>query len=325
MPATLMALRDAGWRVVNLACGLGRPAQHQRRRAEVEEACRRAGFELLPCEPPLPLSAGDDLAAAEETLVKLLGAVLPALDPALVCAPSPHDGHHAHEVVGRAARPRARGPPRPGAAALAVGRVGRPAVPDADRALRPRAARRRSSTRSRRTPPSWRDCPSTGWSRRAPSSTPASARSACTARGSRAIPRSSSPSCSARSCSTPAGWQLGSPRRFDAEAPIALALGAADRLVAREPSRCTRACAARRADRDGSAHVGAQRVAGDQEPALDELDVALEGAILVLDRDPAVVADGVERGAEAIPAHLAEARAGAAPASSGRRRGTPCS
>ena len=70
MPATLMALRDAGWRVVNLACGLGRPAQHQRRRAEVEEACRRAGFELLPCEPPLPLSAGDDLAAAEETLVE---------------------------------------------------------------------------------------------------------------------------------------------------------------------------------------------------------------------------------------------------------------
>lgn len=103
MPATLMALRDAGWRIVNLACGLGRPAQHQRRRSEVEEACRRAGFELLPCEPPLALSAGDDLAAAEETLVTLLGGVLPALDPALVCAPSPHDGHHAHEVVGRAA------------------------------------------------------------------------------------------------------------------------------------------------------------------------------------------------------------------------------
>ena len=35
-PATLMALREAGWRVVNVACGLGRPAQHQRRRAEVE-------------------------------------------------------------------------------------------------------------------------------------------------------------------------------------------------------------------------------------------------------------------------------------------------
>ena len=66
MPATLMALRDAGWRVVNVACGLGRPAQHQRRRAEVEEACRRAGFDLVTCDPPLALSAGDDLAAAEE-------------------------------------------------------------------------------------------------------------------------------------------------------------------------------------------------------------------------------------------------------------------
>jgi LmbE family N-acetylglucosaminyl deacetylase len=104
MPATLMALRDAGWRVVNLACGLGRPEQHERRRAELEEACRRARFELLPCEPPLALSAGDDLAASEQTLVTLLGEVLLELTPALVCAPSPHDGHHAHELVGRAAR-----------------------------------------------------------------------------------------------------------------------------------------------------------------------------------------------------------------------------
>ena len=36
MPATLMALRDAGWRVVNLACGLGRPARHQRRADAIE-------------------------------------------------------------------------------------------------------------------------------------------------------------------------------------------------------------------------------------------------------------------------------------------------
>jgi LmbE family N-acetylglucosaminyl deacetylase len=104
MPATLMALRDAGWRVVNLACGLGRPEQHERRRAELEEACRRARFELLPCEPPLALSSGDDLVAAEATLVRLLAEVLLELSPALVCAPSPHDGHHAHELVGRAAR-----------------------------------------------------------------------------------------------------------------------------------------------------------------------------------------------------------------------------
>ena len=104
MPATLMALRDAGWRVVNVACGLGRPAQHQRRRAEVEEACRRARFDLVTCDPPLPLSAGDDLASAEDTLVELLGQMLAEFAPALVGSPSPHDGHHAHELVGRAAR-----------------------------------------------------------------------------------------------------------------------------------------------------------------------------------------------------------------------------
>ena len=64
MPATLMALRDAGWRIVNLACGLGRPAQHQRRRAEVEEACRRAGpygaavlRGINPLETQIPLFA----------------------------------------------------------------------------------------------------------------------------------------------------------------------------------------------------------------------------------------------------------------------------
>lgn len=43
---TLLRLRDAGWSVVNLACSLGRPAQHARRRAELEEACARAGFAL---------------------------------------------------------------------------------------------------------------------------------------------------------------------------------------------------------------------------------------------------------------------------------------
>jgi LmbE family N-acetylglucosaminyl deacetylase len=104
MPATLMALRDAGWKIVNLACGLGRPEQHERRLAELEEACRRAGFELLPSDPPLALSADDDLIASEVALVDLLARILPELSPSLVCAPSPHDGHHAHELVGRAAR-----------------------------------------------------------------------------------------------------------------------------------------------------------------------------------------------------------------------------
>src|SRR5205085_4624891 len=51
-----------------------------------------------------------------------------------------------------------------------------------------------------------------------------------------------------------------------------------------------------------SCHVRAERVAGDQEAALDELEVAFEGAVLVLDRDHVVVADRVQRRKEAAPA-----------------------
>ena len=54
-PATLMALRDAGHEIVNLACSFGRPADAATRRAEVEEACRRAGFELVADVEPVEL------------------------------------------------------------------------------------------------------------------------------------------------------------------------------------------------------------------------------------------------------------------------------
>ena len=94
-PATLMALRDAGHRVVNLACGLGRPEDSVRRRREVEEACRRARFELLVEEP--------------------VAAVLDANDVAIVVSPGEHDAHPAHAAVARAAREtlEARGPGGP--------------------------------------------------------------------------------------------------------------------------------------------------------------------------------------------------------------------
>ena len=46
------ALRDAGHEIVNVACSLGRAAQVGRRRADLEEACRRAGFELVVLERP---------------------------------------------------------------------------------------------------------------------------------------------------------------------------------------------------------------------------------------------------------------------------------
>jgi LmbE family N-acetylglucosaminyl deacetylase len=103
-PATLLRLRDAGHRVVNLACSLGRPEDHERRRAEVEEACRRAGFDLRVHEPPLEISNGDDLGAAQKALGDAVGRIAGELGVDLVIAPSPHDGHPGHEVVGRAVR-----------------------------------------------------------------------------------------------------------------------------------------------------------------------------------------------------------------------------
>ena len=82
-PATLMVLRDAGHEIVNLACSLGRPEQEETRRAELEEACRRAGFELIVPD--------DGFEAA-----------LRELSADLVIGPTPHDRHPFHETVGRA-------------------------------------------------------------------------------------------------------------------------------------------------------------------------------------------------------------------------------
>jgi LmbE family N-acetylglucosaminyl deacetylase len=79
-PATLMALRDAGHEIVNVACSV-RSAE---RRSELEEACARAGFGLV---------------VAPETE---LGRLREQLSPGLLVGPSPHDRHPAHESVGRA-------------------------------------------------------------------------------------------------------------------------------------------------------------------------------------------------------------------------------
>ncbi len=89
-PATLMALRDAGWRVVNLACGLGGPGQRRRREAELREACGLAGFEL---RVPEDL---DPRAAVPEAIAEL--------GPALVVSPGPHELHPAHVLVAGAVR-----------------------------------------------------------------------------------------------------------------------------------------------------------------------------------------------------------------------------
>jgi len=104
-PATLMALRDAGLRVVNLACGLGGVEQRARREAELREACRRAGFELVvPDRAPIAGSRARDRASVSAQLIELVGAQLARDEPEIVVSPSPHDRHPSHELVARAVR-----------------------------------------------------------------------------------------------------------------------------------------------------------------------------------------------------------------------------
>jgi hypothetical protein len=53
--------------------------------------------------------------------------------------------------------------------------------------------------------------------------------------------------------------------------------------------------------RSGSYQQRAQRVARQDEPTLDEVEIAFERAVFVLDREGAVVAGRDERGDEAVP------------------------
>ena len=103
-PATLLSLRAAGHKVVNLLVSLGGPADQDRRRSEAREAAGRLGFELVEHEPPLDTPAGDGLDAAQAQLARTVGDWLDHEGVRLVVGPSPHDGHHLHEMAGRAVR-----------------------------------------------------------------------------------------------------------------------------------------------------------------------------------------------------------------------------
>jgi LmbE family N-acetylglucosaminyl deacetylase len=81
---TLAGLAARGWRVVNLLLSAGRPGDEARRLAEAAEAARRGGYDL---------DVDGDVPAAIERY-----------RPTLVVSPQPHDGHPAHEAVGRAVR-----------------------------------------------------------------------------------------------------------------------------------------------------------------------------------------------------------------------------
>jgi LmbE family N-acetylglucosaminyl deacetylase len=103
-PATLMAMRDAGHRVITVACGLGRRQQAERRVEELRNATDLAGFELVIPRRPVAMSSEDDQTAAQAQLLDLVRSEIGRHGPTIVVSPSPHDRHPGHELVGRAVR-----------------------------------------------------------------------------------------------------------------------------------------------------------------------------------------------------------------------------
>lgn len=104
VPCTLLALKRAGWTVINFAVGLGRPADHGRRRAELGRALDIAGFELRTPAAPVAISRDDELGIACRALTRELAGLVRETGAALVVGPHPRDGHHGHVAVARAIR-----------------------------------------------------------------------------------------------------------------------------------------------------------------------------------------------------------------------------
>jgi LmbE family N-acetylglucosaminyl deacetylase len=100
-PGVLLHLRDRGWRVVSVLASQGFPDQWERRKAEFEDASRRADFVPVFLEPPLGISLTDDLARASDRVAAELPRIVAAHDATVVVSPSPHDVHHGHECVAR--------------------------------------------------------------------------------------------------------------------------------------------------------------------------------------------------------------------------------
>lgn len=100
--ATLLALGASGWRVVNLTCSLGRPADRARRRGELADALSVLGIEGIVADPPVAMSGGDDLGGTEARVADLVAVTAGRLGADLILSPHPEDAHHGHAVVGRA-------------------------------------------------------------------------------------------------------------------------------------------------------------------------------------------------------------------------------
>lgn len=100
-PATLLALRERGWRVINVLVSRGREEDHARRTAEAEEAAARSGFELVLLSTSVSISSDADADRSSMRLAQEFGELLGSVDPALVVAPATTDAHHGHRIVGQ--------------------------------------------------------------------------------------------------------------------------------------------------------------------------------------------------------------------------------
>jgi LmbE family N-acetylglucosaminyl deacetylase len=99
-PGTLLRLVDAGWRIVNLALSLGRPADRDRRHAELLVAAERMGLDVVVADPLVDLSSTADRARSVDLVTRSVVDAVTRSGATLVVGPSPHDGHHGHEIVG---------------------------------------------------------------------------------------------------------------------------------------------------------------------------------------------------------------------------------
>jgi LmbE family N-acetylglucosaminyl deacetylase len=100
-PGALLHLLDRRWTIVSVIASLGFEGQHDRRRAEAEEASARAGFVPVFVDPPLNLDLDGDHDEAVRRIATELPAIVKEHDASIVVSPSPHDVHHGHEMVGR--------------------------------------------------------------------------------------------------------------------------------------------------------------------------------------------------------------------------------
>jgi LmbE family N-acetylglucosaminyl deacetylase len=112
-PATLLLLRRAGWTVVHALVGLGRSADHERRRREAVDAAQLGGFELVLPDAPFAIASTDDLDAAQPQITEWLHHLLTERAPAIVVSSSPHDAHPGHELVARATKAAISAVPQP--------------------------------------------------------------------------------------------------------------------------------------------------------------------------------------------------------------------